>query len=69
VLTQPARTESGIELKKVSADTALKQQLDELLREHHGNVTAVARALGKSPTQLQRWLKRLGLAADAYRLR
>lgn len=67
VLTQSVPTESGIELKQVSADGALKQQLDELLCEHRGNVTAVARALGKAPTQVQRWLKRLGLAAEGYR--
>ena len=69
VLKQPTLAESGIELRKFSADAALKQQLDGLLREHHGNVAAVARALGKGPTQIQRWMKRLGLVADAYRLR
>jgi transcriptional regulator with PAS, ATPase and Fis domain len=69
VLTQPGRSESGFKLKEASAELALRQQLDELLREHQGNVTAVARALGKGPTQVQRWLKRLGLVADAYRLR
>ena len=69
VLTQPAPSESAIQLSEVSADSALRQQLDELLRKHHGNVTAVARALGKGPTQIQRWLKRLGLAANTYRLR
>ena len=68
VLKPRTQTESGIESKKLSADVALKQQLDDLLREHHGNVTAVARALGKGPTQIQRWMKRLGLVADAYRL-
>lgn len=30
----------------------------QLLREHSGNITAVARALGKARTQVQRWLKR-----------
>lgn len=69
VLTQPGPSESGFKLKQASADLALKQQLEELLREHQGNVTAVARALGKGPTQIQRWLKRHGLVADAYRPR
>ena len=50
-----------------SVEFALRKQLDELMREHHGNVTAVARALGKAPTQIQRWLKRVGLVADGYR--
>ena len=68
-LPHAARSESGFKLKQPTADLALRQQLDELLREHHGNVTAVARAPGKGPTQVQRWLKRLGLVAEGYRTR
>jgi hypothetical protein len=28
------------------------------LREHRGNVTAVARAMGKAPMQIHRWMRR-----------
>jgi DNA-binding NtrC family response regulator len=67
VLEHMPRSTSGIQLKTPSVDVALRTQLDELMREHCGNVTAVARALGKAPTQIQRWLKRVGLVADGYR--
>jgi hypothetical protein len=34
---------------------------------HHGNVTAVARAMGKAPAQIHRWLHRFEIDADTYR--
>jgi transcriptional regulator with GAF, ATPase, and Fis domain len=42
-------------------------ELVALLREHCGNVTAVARALGKRRTQVQRWLRRLQIDALSFR--
>ena len=42
-------------------------ELSALLREHGGNVSEVARALGKARMQVQRWMKRYGLEAAAYR--
>ena len=48
-------------------EAALRDRLDSLLREHHGNVTHVARALGKRPTQIYRWLDRCGLDPSTYR--
>jgi hypothetical protein len=41
----------------------LKKELTTLLRKHRGNVTAVAREMGKHRFQVQRWLKRLPLSA------
>jgi transcriptional regulator with GAF, ATPase, and Fis domain len=38
-----------------------------LLREHRGNVSAVARAAGKARNQIQRWLRRYSLDPDDYR--
>jgi len=35
-----------------------REELLTLLREHGGNVSAVARALGKARPQIQRWIKR-----------
>jgi DNA-binding NtrC family response regulator len=43
------------------------EELVALLREHSGNVTAVARALGKRRTQVQRWLRRLQIDALSFR--
>jgi hypothetical protein len=52
----------------ITADgSALRDRLIVLLHEHHGNVTAVARALGKGPTQIHRWTRRLQIDLDAYR--
>jgi len=38
-----------------------REELLGLLRAHEGNVSAVARALGKARPQVQRWLKRYGI--------
>lgn len=48
-------------------EQARKEQLAALLREHGGNVTAVAKAMGKARMQIQRWLKRYGLDPAAFR--
>jgi DNA-binding NtrC family response regulator len=48
-------------------DVALRDQLITLLHAHHGNVTAVARALGKGPTQIHRWTRRFQIDVEAYR--
>lgn len=44
-----------------AADVAKRDELVALLREHHGNVTAVARAMGKARVQIQRWIRRYGI--------
>jgi transcriptional regulator of acetoin/glycerol metabolism len=49
-----------------SADREHREQLISLFREHHGNVSAVARHLGKARTQVQRWLKRYQLDPRDY---
>jgi hypothetical protein len=46
---------------------ALRDRLVVLLHEHRGNVTAVARAMGKGPTQIHRWTRRLQIDLEAYR--
>jgi transcriptional regulator with AAA-type ATPase domain len=42
-------------------ERALRDQLVALLREHGGNLAAVARAMGKGRTQIQRWVSRFGI--------
>jgi transposase-like protein len=37
------------------------------LREHAGNISAVARTLGKARVQIQRWVKRYGLDPESFR--
>ena len=44
-----------------------RQELIGLLREHRGNISAVARAMGKARSQIQRWLRRYRIDADAFK--
>lgn len=44
-----------------------RQNLLALLREHRGNLSAVARALGKGRTQVVRWLERYRLDPEHFR--
>jgi transcriptional regulator with PAS, ATPase and Fis domain len=48
-------------------DRALRADLEARFREHKGNISAVARAMGKARMQIQRWVKRLGLDPESYR--
>ncbi|WP_428262169.1 sigma 54-interacting transcriptional regulator [Haliangium sp.] len=48
-------------------DARLCEDLRALMRAHAGNVSAVAREMGKDRKQIQRWLKRFGLSADDFR--
>jgi DNA-binding NtrC family response regulator len=44
-----------------------REEVLGLLREHRGNVSAVARAAGKARNQVQRWLTRYALDPDDFR--
>ena len=48
-------------------DRRRRNDLVALLRAHGGNVSAVARATGKARDQIQRWIKRYQINADAIR--
>ena len=48
-------------------EVARREQLITLLRKHEGNVSAVAREMGKARNQIQRWIKRYELDASTYR--
>jgi len=66
----PALRESPSEApqRELSADEIRhRDELIGLLREHRGNLSAVARAVGKGRTQIVRWVTRYGLNAEAYR--
>jgi DNA-binding NtrC family response regulator len=49
------------------ADGARKEELAALLRQHAGNVSAVARAMGKARMQIQRWMSRYQLDPRDFR--
>jgi DNA-binding NtrC family response regulator len=46
---------------------AQRDGLEALLREHAGNVTLVAKALGKTRMQVHRWMQRYGLDPESFR--
>jgi DNA-binding NtrC family response regulator len=48
-------------------DGELRAQLEALLREHRGNLAAVARAMGKGRMQIHRWLARFELDVERFR--
>ncbi len=50
-----------------ASDEDLRVRLTRLLEEHRGNVAAVARAFGKAPFQIHRWVKQYDVDVDAYR--
>jgi DNA-binding NtrC family response regulator len=51
------------------AEVRHRDELIGLLRQHEGNLSAVARAVGKGRTQVVRWVSRYGLDATAWRPR
>jgi len=53
--------------EKEKSDAERKAQLEALLAETDGNVSAVARAMGKARMQVHRWMQRYGLDPRSYR--
>ncbi len=51
----------------IDDDEALRARLLGLLAEHRGNISQVARAMGKARMQVQRWVKRLALDPSRFR--
>ena len=48
-------------------DDARKQLLEQLLAEHKGNVSHVARVLGKAGRSVRRWVKRYNINLERFR--
>jgi transcriptional regulator of acetoin/glycerol metabolism len=57
-LREPARSEG---------DDALRATLERALTHHRGNVSEIARELGKTRTQIHRWMQRFKLDPASYR--
>lgn len=51
-----------------AAEEKHRDELAALFREHAGNISAVARTLGKARVQIQRWVKRYGLDPESFRV-
>lgn len=50
-----------------AAEQDRRAGLDAALAAHGGNISAVARALGKDRVQIRRWIERFGLDVERYR--
>jgi len=48
-------------------DQERRDQMIGLLREHHGNISAVARVMGKERVQIRRWLQRYQLDPESFK--
>jgi len=48
-------------------DQRVHTQLVDKLRQHEGNISAVARDLGKDRKQIQRWVKRFRIDLDSFK--
>ena len=51
-----------------AGDQALRDELIALLQRHRGNISAVARHLGKARMQVQRWIRRFRIDPDQFRV-
>jgi transcriptional regulator of acetoin/glycerol metabolism len=63
--TQPGSRAASLNL--AAGDAERKAQLEALLRQHGGNVSSVARAMGKARMQIQRWLARYNIDPRDFR--
>jgi DNA-binding NtrC family response regulator len=63
--TAPAATKPGA--PPADAHDPRATELEALLKAHGGNLTAVARVLGRDRALVRRWLRRYGIDPDRYR--
>jgi transcriptional regulator of acetoin/glycerol metabolism len=63
--TVPPHASSSAKMPRVLTpdEERLKAELEELLRAHGGNISAVARATGKARNQIQRWIRRFSIGS------
>jgi transcriptional regulator with PAS, ATPase and Fis domain len=68
-LPEPVRraAEASPAARREDEDERRRDELVALLRRHGGNVTAVARELGKARMQIQRWMKRYDIDPESFR--
>jgi len=62
----PSRAPSTPPAAEVT-DDVLKDRLIASLSAHKGNISEVARAMGRTRMQIHRWMKRWGIDPDTYR--
>ena len=63
----PARPARPVKLDLSPTERELRDRIVEHLRRAGGNVTEVARQMGKGRTQIQRWIARYGIDVESAR--
>lgn len=66
-IPEDIRTEVSVPEPANALEPARVEQLRAGLEKHRGNLTAMAREMGKDRRQVARWLQRAGLEADKFR--
>ena len=64
----PATENADAATPSSAADDERKAALIELLTSHGGNVTAVAKAMGKARMQIHRWAKRYDIDLGSFKV-
>jgi transcriptional regulator with GAF, ATPase, and Fis domain len=64
---KPAPLQVPTRAPPAQRDEGLRDRIVSLLHQHRGNVAAVARALGKAPAQIHRWMHRFQIDPATYR--
>jgi len=62
-----ARVRTQVPLTLSAKDQSIRDTVERLLRANDGNVSAVAREMGKAPVQIRRWCKRFDIDLEALR--
>jgi len=65
--SEPSRSPGPRQRPLTNTQVQRRERLVALLKAHAGNVSAVARELGKERVQVQRWLKRFEIDARSFR--
>jgi len=66
-LQAPAKPAAARPIDPTVTDEARKAMLIQLLTVHRGQISAVARAMGKARMQIHRWIERFGIDLETYR--
>lgn len=66
-LTTPAQPQQRVADRTAGADDLLRESLLACLQKHSGNVSEVARVMGKTRMQIHRWMKRFGIDPETFR--
>jgi len=65
--SEPSRSTGPLQRPLTQTQVQRRDRLVALLEAHGGNVSAVARELGKERVQVQRWVKRFELDPRSFR--